>query len=103
MCFLNCCVTDLREKEVVNIKDGCRLGYVCDVEIETCSGRVVAIIIYGRIKCFGILGREEDIRICWENIEVIGDDTILVCFDRTPEHCPCRRKKGNIWENLFRA
>ena len=30
---MNCCVTDLRDKEVINLKDGCRLGCVCDAEI----------------------------------------------------------------------
>lgn len=45
---MNCCLTDLREKEVINLKDGCRLGCVCDVEIDSCTGRLVAIIIFGK-------------------------------------------------------
>lgn len=84
---MNCCITDLRNKEVINKKDGQRLGNVCDVEVDTCSGKVVALVIFGRCKCMGILGREDDIRICWEEIDVIGEDTILVCH--TP--CVCRR------------
>lgn len=36
---MNCCVTDLRNKEVVNKKDGTRLGNVCDVEVDTCTGK----------------------------------------------------------------
>ena len=49
--FLNCCVTDLRNKQVINQKDGDILGPVSDVEVDTCSGRVVAIIVFGRPKC----------------------------------------------------
>lgn len=97
---MNCCITDMREKEVINLKDGCRLGCVCDVEIDTCSGKVTAIIIFGRGKLFGLMGRCDDIKICWENIKIIGDDTILVDFD-----CPvsCRTaKKENIFDSLFR-
>ena len=45
---MNCCVTDLRAKEVVNVADGSRIGKVCDVEVDTCSGHIVAIIIFGR-------------------------------------------------------
>lgn len=96
---MNCCITDMHEKEVINLKDGCRLGNVCDVEIDTCSGRLVAIIIFGRSKLFGLLGRCEDIRICWEDIKVIGNDTILVKFD-----CPqsCQKKScGNIFDSLW--
>lgn len=98
---MNCCITDLREKEVINLKDGCRLGNVCDVEIDTGTGRLVAIIIFGRAKCFGLGGREDDIRICWEEIEVIGDDTILVSFDCPKPHKPNGKKKNPL-ESLFR-
>ena len=36
------------------------------------------LIIFGRQKLFGTLGREDDIQIPWENIEVIGEETVLV-------------------------
>lgn len=98
---MNCCITDLRCKEVINAKNGCRLGPVSDVEIDTCSGSIVSIIIWGRGKCFGLFGREEDIKICWKDIEVIGDDTILVCVDA--ECCRCNNdgRKG-FFSGLFR-
>lgn len=99
---MNCCVTDMRNKEVISSKSGCRLGFVGDVEIDTCSGKLVSIIIYGRSRCMGILGKEEDIRVCWSDIEVIGNDTVLVCIDDTKcSACPPKGKKG-IFDNLFR-
>ena len=79
---MNCFITDMHEKEVINLCDGAKLGNVCDVEIDTCTGCLVSVIIFGRSKCFGLLGREEDIKICWDEIKVIGDDTILVRADR---------------------
>ncbi len=78
---MNCRIIDMRHKEVINVKDGTRLGCVCDVEIDTTDARVVAIVIYGRLRCFGILGREDDIIIKWQDIQIIGDDTILVCYN----------------------
>ena len=78
---MNCCITDMREKEVINLKDGCRLGNVCDVEFDTCTGCITAIIICGRQGFFGTFGKTEDIKIDWCSIEVIGDDTILVKND----------------------
>lgn len=96
---MNCFVTDMREKEVINLKDGCRLGRVCDVEIDTCTGKLCSIIIFGRAKCFGLLGRTDDIKICWENIKVFGDDTVLVDFE-CPAGCK-KRQRGNIFDTLF--
>lgn len=98
---MNCCITDLRSKEVINAKNGCRLGQVSDVEIDTCSGKVTALVIWGRGKCFGLFGRHEDIKIHWQDIEVIGDDTILVCGE-----CECckapPKSKGSFFDGLFR-
>lgn len=73
-----CRITDMHCKEVINVCDGCRLGCVDDVEVDTCTAQLVAIVIHGRPKCMGLLGHEEDIVIGWKEIEVIGEDTILV-------------------------
>ena len=89
-----CKVLDLRHKEVINSKDGCRLGFVDDVEIDTQNATVLSLIIYGRLKCFGLLGRDEDITINWEYIKLIGEDTILVSYT-----APARKKKG--LKNIF--
>ena len=96
---MNCCVTDLRNKEIINAKSGCRLGQVCDVEIDTCTGTIVALVVWGRPKCFGLFGRAEDIRICWNEIEVIGDDTILVCCETPPPNANGRR---GAFDGFFR-
>lgn len=98
--FMNCCITDLHEKEIINLCDGCRLGNVCDVEIDTGTGCIVSIIIWGKSKLFGLLGRTEDIKICWKDIKVIGDDTILVDF-KCPENCK-RSNNTNIFDTLFK-
>lgn len=73
----DCCVGDLRDKEVISTCDGARLGYVCDVEIDLCCGRLTAILVPGESKCFGFV-RGKCLRIPWECIERIGDDIILV-------------------------
>lgn len=94
---MRCRIVDMRNKEVINIKTGIRIGCVNDVEVETRDARLVAIVIYGRPKCFGLLGREEDIVIRWEDIEVIGFDTILVKHNITPKP----RKKRFFGANNF--
>ena len=94
---MTCRIVDLRNKEVINVKDGSRIGCVNDVEVDIKCARVVSIVIYGRLKLFGILGREEDIVIRWENIEVVGEDTILVKYSPTIR----KRKKLKIFNKLF--
>ncbi len=76
---MSCCVTELRCKEVINKADGARIGLVSDIEVDQTCGKVTALIVYGRPKYWGVFGRRERIRICWEDIDVIGDETILVC------------------------
>ena len=44
--------TELRCKEVVNICDGSRLGYVSDVVVVLPGGRLVAIIVAGARRVF---------------------------------------------------
>ena len=73
-------IFDMGYKEVVNLSDGARLGYVGDVEIDVKCGKVIALVIPGRLKFFGILGREEDKIIPWDCIEKIGEEIILVRF-----------------------
>ncbi len=77
---MNCTIEDMRHKEVINIRDGMRLGNVCDLEIDTATARVASIVIYGRLRFFGLFGRDEDIVIRWQDIRVIGEDTILVTY-----------------------
>ncbi len=73
-----CRVSELRRKEVINVKDGARLGFVCDVEFDELEGTVDAIIVPGPARFFGIFGRDEDYIISWDEIEKIGEDIILV-------------------------
>lgn len=73
-----CRIDDLKNKQVVCIKDGCVLGFISDVTMDTESGNLTSIIIFGRLRLFGLLGREDDITIPWDDIKVIGNETVLV-------------------------
>lgn len=72
---LNTC--SLREKEVINLCDGTRLGCPDDFEVNTCDGRIVSIIV-PRPGGFLGLSHCNDLVIPWHKIECIGEDTILV-------------------------
>lgn len=68
-------VSELRCKEVINIADGRRFGYVGDVEVDLDSGRVLALVVPGRPRLWG---RDEDAIFPWESVRRFGTDTILV-------------------------
>ena len=73
-----CTLTMLRNKEVIDVKSGLRLGYVDDIEIDTETERVTSLIIFGRPRVFGLMGRESDLIVKCTEIALIGEDTILV-------------------------
>ncbi|MBC8584286.1 YlmC/YmxH family sporulation protein [Youxingia wuxianensis] len=73
-----CRISDLKNKYVINVRNGAKIGYVGDVEVDTSSAKIISLVVYGRLRFFGLFGREEDVTIKWEDIEVIGEDTILV-------------------------
>ncbi len=77
-------LSDFRMKEVINITDGCRLGYLSDLELELPEGSACAIIVPGPCKWFGLFGRDGEYVIPWHCIKRIGSDTILVdvCCDK---------------------
>ncbi len=86
-------IADLQCKEVVNITDGCRLGYVSDVEIDILTGKVVAIVVPGKCRFFGLFGRADDYVIPWQCIRRFGEDIILV--EVIPDRvCKPRPKRG---------
>ena len=70
--------SELREREVVNILDGKRLGLASDLEIEAETGKIKAIIVPGPGKFLWLFGKNEEFVIPWERIKKIGVDVILV-------------------------
>ena len=73
-----CRVSDLRCKEVIDIRDGSRFGYVGDAEVDLENGRITALVVPGRLRLFGLLGREEDTVFPWAAVRRVGADTVLV-------------------------
>ena len=71
-------ICELREKEVVNVCDGERLGNICDVDFEERTGRICSLIIPGPCKVFGIIGRDSGHIIPYECVKRIGADVVLV-------------------------
>lgn len=69
---------DFKHKEVVNVNNGKRLGFVQDVCEDLETGMITSIIVPGNNKLLNIFSQGNDIVIPWQNIKCIGDDLILV-------------------------
>lgn len=72
---MDICFLDLREKEVVNVYNGRKLGRVIDILFDTDSGVVRGIVVPGDKKLFH---RNDDVFVPLEKIRRIGGDVILV-------------------------
>lgn len=83
----------LRRKEVINICDGRRLGFVGDLELKVPEGEVKALIVFGPCRFFGLFGMGEDFCVPWDCVQRFGDDIILIDkpFQRREEDKKRRR------------
>ena len=69
---------DFKHKEVINITDGKRLGYVQDVCADLETGVITHIIVPGSNKIINLFTQSNNIVIPWKNVKCIGEDIILV-------------------------
>lgn len=71
-------VGELKKKEVINLTDGKRLGFVYDAEIDLQQGKLLSLIVPGESRWFRLFRKYEECVILFEQIHKIGDDIILV-------------------------
>lgn len=92
-----CTLDELHGKEVIDINNGERLGYIDDVRIDTDTSEVVSMLIYGGYRIFGFFGRENDTEIPCSAVRVIGSDVILVSSDSLIY----TKNRRNVLKRLF--
>ena len=71
-------LSELCRRSVIELSSGQNLGRVDDICFDENSAVITHIILYGRPRLFGLLGREEDTMIPWADIRQIGQDVLLV-------------------------
>ena len=69
---------DFKHKEVININNAQRLGFVQDVNAELESGIITSIVVPGSSKFFNIFSPDHEIVIPWSHINCLGEDIIFV-------------------------
>lgn len=78
---IHCFFSTLKNKEIVNIRDGSAIGCICDLEVNPCTGQIMRLVLPGE-GIGGFFSAKKRIFIPWDCVERIGDDVILV---RLPE------------------
>lgn len=81
-------MSELKRREVINICDCKRLGFVGDIEFDSCTGQIKELIVPGPGCVCGFLGREKEFIIPFCDVCQIGDDIILVEIKEKPPKPP---------------
>ncbi len=66
---------DLKEKEVINVFNGKKLGRIMDIVFDSTNGSVLGLVVPGDKKIFR---KGDDVFIPLDKIKRIGNDVILV-------------------------
>jgi len=77
-------MSELKRKEVINVCDCRRLGFVGDIDFDPHCGQIKALIVPGPGCVCGFLGREKEFVIPFCDVCQIGDDIILVKLEEKP-------------------
>ncbi|MCC8111495.1 MAG: YlmC/YmxH family sporulation protein [Ruminococcus sp.] len=91
-----CTLAELRQKDVINVENGENLGRIDDLNIDSKTAAVVALILYRRPRYFGWFGEREDCIIRFSQIQLIGKDVILVTLPDTENCSNCKKKSERI-------
>lgn len=70
-------ISDLRNRDVVNILDGKKLGNIVDIDLDLDQGKVLALVLPGKTRGF-LFSKREEVVVPWHKIVRIGRDVILV-------------------------
>ncbi len=69
-------LSDLQDKDIVNVEDGKKIGKIIDVVIDE-QGNMKALIVQ-RTKMLNMFSNTSEIEVKWNQIKKIGTDVILV-------------------------
>ncbi len=70
-------LSDMQNKDIINITDGKKIGNLIDAEIDS-SGKIKKIIIEPSKALRKVLSAKDEVEVMFESIVKIGTDVILV-------------------------
>ena len=97
---MKCCISELFDKQIINLRDGACLGMPSDFEFDMTTGKLVSITVCVKPHGLPFSQKAEKFTVCFEKIQVIGDDTILV--DAEIPHHIVQRPRNSLLSSVFR-
>ena len=92
-------IRELCEKEIVQLEKGICLGRADDLVFNPATARLESLILLGRPRMLGLLGRDESLTIPWQEIEIIGEDAVLV-HTALPDTAERTSEPTGLWQRL---
>ena len=72
-------LSDIEEKDVINVVTGERIGFVSSLKIDTNSGQIIAITVQPSMRFVSFFSKDESaVVVPWNQILKIGEDVIIV-------------------------
>ena len=71
-------LSELQNKNLVNVSNGKNIGNIIDVNIDYQSGNIKSFIIESKGRILTFLNKDNDMEVKWNDIQKIGEDVILV-------------------------
>ncbi len=82
-------LSELKQKEVIDVQDGRRLGRVMDLEFDLGTSCITALVVPADTSFLQTLrGEKCGLVIPWADVCRIGDDVVLVNVRLQPGSCP---------------
>ena len=72
-------LSEFQNKDVINIKDGKRIGNIIDCKIDSLTGEIKAFLLVPFKGVFAFKGNNK-VEIDFKDIERIGEDVILINY-----------------------
>ena len=69
-------LSDLQNKDIVNMKDGKKIGNIIDVIIDN-NGNMESLIVQ-KSKFINMFSSSNEFEVKWNQIKKIGEDVVLV-------------------------
>ena len=71
-------LSELQRKDIINIKDGKKVGKIIDVEFDLNSGYMIKFIIEKNNFIKNLFTNNDEITIKFNQIKKLGEDVILI-------------------------
>ena len=71
-------LSELQDKDIINIRDGKKIGSIIDVNIDE-EGEMKSLVV--EESKFALFNSKNELEVMWKQIEKIGEDVILVKID----------------------